>query len=134
MFDIVELQGAGNTVDDALGHTRGVTTFEADVVLGRDAGQQRDLLSSQPGDSPAIPAVAGQSGRLRGHPGTAGRQELADFGACLVTGVRRGIGGGHDTQPRSRSVDVGVPVGDSIHRDSLSWIGAGLVDFSPFLG
>ncbi len=56
---LVESQRAGDPVDDALGDAGRVAALEADVVLRRDARQERDLLAPQAGHPAAIPPYVG---------------------------------------------------------------------------
>ena len=83
----VEVERSGDAVDDALGDAGGVTALEADVVLRRDAGQQRHLLTTQTGDAPAVPAVRRESRLRRCDPSPPRGEELADLGAHLPAGV-----------------------------------------------
>ena len=53
----VELQGPGDAVEDVLGYAADVPPLEADVVLGADPGEERDLLPAEALD-PAVGAVA----------------------------------------------------------------------------
>ena len=46
---LVELQGAGEAVEDAVGDAGEVAAFELGVVLDADAGQVGDLLRRSPG-------------------------------------------------------------------------------------
>ena len=46
-FDLVELQGTGDGVEDVLGDAADVAALEPDVVLGADPGEQRHLLAAQ---------------------------------------------------------------------------------------
>jgi hypothetical protein len=52
----VELEGAGDAVEDVLGDTAQVPALEAHVVLGRDAREHRHLLSAE-SLHPAVAAV-----------------------------------------------------------------------------
>ena len=124
MFGVVELQGAGDAVDDTVGYAGGLTAFEADLVLGRDTGEECDLLPAQPDHSAAVPAVRGQPGRFRGDPGAAGRQEVPDVGAGLLAGVRGGGGVGHTTSVGDAlvtwgSLTVTLSTGTPMHGSEL---------------
>ena len=70
----------------------------ASVVIGADAGQQRDLFPPQPGDA-AGAAERGQAGLLGGDPGAPGGQELADI-----------IPGTHDSHATSLAARQGSAV------------------------
>jgi hypothetical protein len=86
-FGVVEVQGAGDAVQDAVGGPRQVAALESHVVVERDAGQQCDLLAAQP-FHPPVTAKGGQPGLLGGDAGAAGDEELPDLGA--VVHVRHG--------------------------------------------
>ena len=64
-FGVVELQGDGEGVEDAVGGAGEVAAFHADVVVDRDAGEHGDLLAAQAFDA-AVAAVRGQSALLGG--------------------------------------------------------------------
>ena len=53
-FGVVELQGAGDRVEDAGGDPGEGAAFELGVVLHAHAGQRGDLAAPQPGDA-ALP-------------------------------------------------------------------------------
>jgi len=53
---LVQLQGAGDALEDAVGRPGGPAAFQAGVVVDADPGEERDLLAAQPGD-PAVAAV-----------------------------------------------------------------------------
>ena len=98
---LVEAQGAGDAVDDALGHAGGIAALEADVVLRRDAGQQRHLLTTKTGDTSTLAAVRRKPG-LRGRdPRTPGREELTDLCTHLVTGVSGSVASCHGATVRA---------------------------------
>ena len=61
-LSVVEVQGVGDAVDDAVGDAGGVAALEAGVVLAGDAGQEGDFLAAQARDPPAVTAVGGQPG------------------------------------------------------------------------
>jgi hypothetical protein len=109
-FGVVELQGAGDAVDDALGDAGGAAALEPGVVVGRDAGQEGDLLAAQARDPPAVPAVDGEPRLLRADPVPAGGQELAYLGAHVAAAVRFVTGGGHGAHPTRACAGLGVPV------------------------
>ena len=77
-LSLIEVQGTGDAVKDALGGAGRPAAFQPDVIVDADPGQERDLFPAQPGD-PAVAAVGGQSGLLGGDPGAAGDQEVADL-------------------------------------------------------
>ena len=74
----VELQGAGERLEDRLRDAGAVAAFEAGVVVDADAGKQRDLLTAQSGDA-AVACRTGQARLLGRDPGPARGQELADL-------------------------------------------------------
>ena len=74
---VVELQRPGERFQDALGDPVNVTALQAGVVRDAHAGQDGDLLAAQSGD--AATAVGGQPGLVRGDPGPARGEELADL-------------------------------------------------------
>jgi len=97
----VEVERSGDAVDDALGDAGGVTALEADVVLRRDAGQQRHLLTTKTRDTSTLPAVRRKPG-LRGRdPRTPGREELTDLCTHLVTGVSGSVTSCHGASVRA---------------------------------
>jgi pimeloyl-ACP methyl ester carboxylesterase len=75
---LVELQGAGDALEDALGRAGCPAALQPDVVVDADSGQERDLFPAQPGHA-AVAAVGGQPGLLRGDPRAPGDQEIADL-------------------------------------------------------
>jgi hypothetical protein len=76
---VVEAQGVGDPVDDAVRDAGGVAAFQTDVVLRRDAHEQRGLLTTQARHSAAVVAVCGQAGLPGRDPGPAGAEELTDL-------------------------------------------------------
>ena len=95
-FGVVELQGAGDRVEDTGGDTGQGAAFELGVVLHAHPGQRGDLAAPQPGH-PALPG-GGQPGLLGGDLGAAGGEELADLGSVVhaIDGTaRRGEPGMH---------------------------------------
>jgi len=74
---LVELQGAGERLDHAVGDAVHVPPLDAGVVGSADAGQDGDLLPAQARD--ATGAVGGQPRLLRGDLRAAGGQELSDL-------------------------------------------------------
>ena len=63
---LIQLQGASDAVDDALGDAGGVAALEPRVVLAGDAGQEGDLVAAQARDPSTLSAVGGQAGLLEG--------------------------------------------------------------------
>ncbi len=59
-FSVVEVQGAGEGVEDAGGDAGKVAAFEAGVVVHTHPGQQGDLFAAQSGDAP-VAAERGES-------------------------------------------------------------------------
>jgi hypothetical protein len=107
---VVELQGACDAVDDALGDAGGAAAFEPGVVVSGDAGQEGDLLAAQARDPPTVPAVGGEPRLLRADPVPAGGQELAYLAAHVPADVRFVTGGGHGVHPMRACAGLGVPV------------------------
>jgi hypothetical protein len=97
-FGVVELEGVRDGVEDFLRGTREMAAFEADVVVDADAGEHGDLFAAQARHAP-VAAVSGQAGLLRGDPGAAGGQELADVAL-----------GTHAVQAKPDGPGVGGPV------------------------
>ena len=69
-FGLVELEGAGERLEHAVGDAVHLPPLDAGVVGDADTGQDGDLLAAQPGDAAA--AVGGQPGLLGGDPGPPG--------------------------------------------------------------
>jgi threonine dehydrogenase-like Zn-dependent dehydrogenase len=74
---LVELQGAGERFEDAVGDAAHVAPLDAGVVGDADAGQDGDLLAAQPGDAAA--AVGDQPRLLWCDLRPPGGQELSDL-------------------------------------------------------
>jgi hypothetical protein len=51
---LVEPEGPGECVEDLFGDPCEVSTFEPDVVVGADSGEQGDLLAAQSGDAALV--------------------------------------------------------------------------------
>ena len=96
-FGLVELERPGEAFEDAVGDASGVPALEAGVVVDADAGEQGDLLAAQARD-PAVAAVVGQAGLLRGDLGPAGGQELTEVGPVV-----------HKSRLRAGMSDLGGP-------------------------
>jgi hypothetical protein len=45
-LSLIELQGVGDSLDDALGDAGGVAALQPGVVLAGDAGQEGDFLAA----------------------------------------------------------------------------------------
>jgi hypothetical protein len=88
LLGLVEVQGAGQGVENAVGSTGEVAAFELGVVLNADPGQVGDLAAAQPGHA-AVAVEVLQSGLLGADLGAARAEE----GFNLVTVV-------HVTQAR----------------------------------
>ena len=71
-LDVVELQGPGDGVEDALGGSADVAALETGVVVEADPGELGDLLAAQPGD-PTFAAEVGNARLCGSHVGAAGR-------------------------------------------------------------
>ena len=63
-FGVVELQGAGDGVEDLLGCAVDGAAFELGVVLDAEPGERGDLAASQSGHAPVV--SGGQSDLVRG--------------------------------------------------------------------
>ena len=74
VFGFIEVQGAGDGVEHAVGDPGQVAAFELRVVVGADSGQDGDFFAAQTGD-PAT-AIGGQSDLLWGDSGAPGGEEL----------------------------------------------------------
>ena len=74
-FGLVELQRAGERVEDAGGGAGDLAALEAGVVLDAESGDGRDLAAPQAGDPPG--AAGRKPGLLRCDAGAASGQELA---------------------------------------------------------
>lgn len=72
-FGLVEVEDAGQRVEDLLGGLGCAALLQAYVVVDADSGQVRDLFAAQPFDPAA--AVDGDADGGRVDPGTPGRQE-----------------------------------------------------------
>ena len=81
-FRLVELQGAGESFQHAVGDAAEVAAFEAGVVVDAHPGEQGDFLAAQAGD-PAGTAVDRQPRLLRGDLGASGGQEVPDLGSAV---------------------------------------------------
>jgi hypothetical protein len=80
-FDVAELQGAGDGVEDVVGDAADVALLQADVPVGADAGEHGDFFAAQPGYAP--PAGVREPDLLGGELGAAGGEEVADLGAVV---------------------------------------------------
>ena len=96
---VLEVQGARQGVEDALGRAREAAAFEAHVVVDRDPGEHRDLFATQTLD-PAVPAVRRQPGLLGADPGAAGTEEVTDLRAQVDTGHASTLGRPAGCRPR----------------------------------
>ena len=128
----VELQCVGDAVDDALGDAGGVAAFEADVVLGGDAGEQRDLLAAQPG-------TRRRSARYTGSPACSGlilarrvAQELPDLAADVAPESRlSSLVPTMSSTLRALPARLGVPASTPLNRVSTCPALAGSVGGAP---
>lgn len=73
----VELEGAREGVEDFVGGSGEVATFEAGVVVDADACEQGDLLTAEPGHTP-VAAAGGRSDQLRGDLRATRGEEFTD--------------------------------------------------------
>jgi hypothetical protein len=94
---VVELQGAGERLQDAVGDAAGVSALQALVVLEADAGQRGDLLAAQ--SLHAAGPVRGQADLVRGDLRPAGGEELGDV-----------VGGVHAIEGTPAAAGQGGPV------------------------
>ena len=62
---LVELQGAGERVEHAVGDAGQIAPLESRVVVDADAGEQRHLFSAEPRNA-AVATVCGQAGLVGG--------------------------------------------------------------------
>jgi len=85
---LVELQRAGQRMQDPGGRAGDLTALEAGVVLDADAGKGRDLAAAQSGHPPG--AGGRQADLIRGDASATGGEELADFPAVVHAFERRG--------------------------------------------
>lgn len=105
-FGVVELQGAGQGVEDGSGDAGEGSALELGVVLDADAGEGGDLGAPQAGHAPD--ADVRQPHLLNADLGPPRGEELADLGA-VVHAPTVGPGAGA----------VGCPVSTPLGRDSL---------------
>ena len=97
-FGVVELQRAGDGVEDLGGGAVDGAAFELGVVLDAEPGERGDLAASQPGHPPV--AAGGQADLVRGDLGPSGHEEVAYFLVVV-----------HDVRVRAARRRVGCPVG-----------------------
>ena len=83
VFGFVELQGAGDGVEHAVGDSGQVAAFQLGVVVGADSGEHGDFFAAQSRDTAA--AIGGQPDLLRGDPGASGGQELPYLALAVHT-------------------------------------------------
>lgn len=102
----VQLQGAGDGVEDAGRHPGELAALEPSVVLDAHPGEAGDLAAAQSGH-PAL-SDDGHAGLLGGDLRAAGGEELAYFGSVV-----------HGVHGSSDAVGVGCPV-DTPHRGDFS--------------
>ena len=81
-FGVVELQGAGECIEHAVGGAAKVAALEPYVVIDADLGEPGDLIATQAGNAPFV-AAHGYTGRLWRQSRAARGEELPD----LVTAV-----------------------------------------------
>ena len=75
LLDRVELERAGDGLQDAVGRVDERAALQPDVVVDAEPGQGGDLLAAQPRHPPLAPGHR-QPGRLRADPRAAGGQKL----------------------------------------------------------
>ena len=96
-FGVVELQRAGDGVQDALGDPGGVAAFEAGVVLHAHPGEHRDLDPAQPRH--AAPPGRRQARLGGGDLGAPRHQELTDLGSVVHPPTLRAVRGAWGALP-----------------------------------
>jgi hypothetical protein len=82
LFGGVELQRAGDGVQDTVGGIGERAALQADVVVDAEPGQCGDLFTAQPGHAP-LAAGHRQPDRLRAYPRPARGEELLDLAAMV---------------------------------------------------
>jgi hypothetical protein len=113
-FGVVELEGAGDGVEDPCRDTPKRAALELGVVLDAHTGEGGDLAAAQSGD-PALPGL-GYAGLLGGDLGSSRGQELADFGSVV-----------HVVHGTTANVGQGCSIGTPIISDFSSGRGDGLL-------
>lgn len=112
---LVEPEGVGQGVQHLLGDAGEVAALQARVVVGADAGEQRDLLAAQPRD-PSVAAPRGQAGLLGGDPGAPGDQEVAGPPPCCPCPDRRRRASGEPVTDMTGLVHTVAP-----RENAVSW-------------
>ncbi|GII51056.1 hypothetical protein Psi02_74800 [Planotetraspora silvatica] len=74
----IQAQRPADRVEHRVGHLPAASLFQADVVVGADPGQLRDLFAAQAGD--AAPAVAGETDVLRAETSAPRPEKVAELG------------------------------------------------------
>jgi hypothetical protein len=97
-FGLIQLEGAGEGVEDVRGSPAELAALYAGVVLDADTGEQGDFFATQAGHAP-VAAVGGQPGLLRRDLGAAGSEEFSDVAL-----------GAHVSQVRPIGSNGGCPV------------------------
>jgi hypothetical protein len=87
LLGLVELEGAGDALEDAVGGAGEVPAFHPHVVVDADAGEQCHFLSTQALDAPVSP-VGGQAGLLWSEARASRAEELADLGSVVHANQR----------------------------------------------
>src|SRR4051794_11200042 len=77
-LDVVQLEGAGDGIEDVVGDATNGAALELGVVLDTDPGEHGHLFAAQPLHATAAP-VGAQPGLGRRDSGAAGGEELADL-------------------------------------------------------
>ena len=90
-FSLIELQRGGESIKNALRGAGQTASLHADVVVHRDSGEHRDLLTPQALD-PAVAAVRRQPRLRRTDARTPGAQELPDFAPQIHRGHAPTVG------------------------------------------
>ena len=103
---IVELQRAGDGVEDPVRDTGQVATLQSRVVLGADAGEHRDLSAPQSGHAPM--ATAADPRPLRRQSCTARVQEVARLSSVVHETDATPLGLDEGCSANTRFTDVHV--------------------------
>ena len=103
---VVQLQGAGDSVQDGGGGSGDRAALELGVVLHADAGEGRHLSAAQPRD-PSVGA-SDDAGRLGSDLGASRHEELAHVGSVVHDVDGRSLQG-REGDPRGHPSTRGVP-------------------------
>ena len=101
-FRFVELQGAGDGFEHALGDALKVAALDLDVVVGANPREHRDLLTAQ-AQHAAVTAVGREASLLRRDLGASRHQEIADLHASVHASTVRRASVGWEALPEPGS-------------------------------